>query len=76
MVSETNHTEPNEIDLAEWLANTQPDFVLLASGGWAPCTVEETYNRPNKDKWKKAWRYKIAQLKKLGTWVIEDLPKG
>ena len=75
-ISETNHTEPDETNLTEWLVNAQPEFVLITSAGPAPCTLEEAYNVPNKDKSEKAWQYEIAQLKKLGTWVIEDLPKG
>ena len=35
-----------------------------------------TLSEPNAKEWQTVLDYEISQLQKLGTWVIEDLPKG
>ena len=38
--------------------------------------LDDSLSRPYAKEWQTALDYEIGQLKKLGTWVIEDLPKG
>ena len=51
------------------------NFALI-SIGLEPQSLEEALRGPNSVEWNDALKYEISQLEKLGTWVIEDLPKG
>jgi hypothetical protein len=42
--------------------------------GTEPASIDEVLCGPNSKEWQAALDYEINQLKKLGTWVIEDLP--
>ena len=53
-----------------------PDFATVGAMGTEPASIDEALRGPNADKWQAALDYEINQLEKLGTWVIEDLPKG
>jgi hypothetical protein len=41
-----------------------------------PASIDEVLQGPNAKEWQAVLDYKINQLEKLGTWVLEDLPKG
>ena len=41
-----------------------------------PKTLDEALRGPNAKEWQEALEYKIGQLEKLKTWVVEDLPQG
>ena len=41
-----------------------------------PKTLDKALCGPNAKEWQEALEYEISQLEKLGTWVVEDLPKG
>ena len=63
-------------DEESWSADLPPDFALLGSMGTKPRSIDEVLCGPNAKEWQAALDYEISQLEKLGTWVIEDLPKG
>jgi len=44
--------------------------------GTEPQSLDGALHGPNAKEWQAALDYEISQLEKLGTWVIEDLPKG
>ena len=52
------------------------DFPMPEISGTTPSMLNKALHGPNAMHWKKALEYKINQLEKLGTWVIEQLPKG
>ena len=53
-----------------------PDFALIGPLNSEPKSLDEALRGPDADKWQNALDYEINQLEKLGTWVVEDLPKG
>ena len=38
--------------------------------------LDEALHGPNARKWQEALDYKISQLERLKTWVVEKLPQG
>ena len=63
-------------DEEDWEAELPPDFTLIGALGTEPRSLNDALSRPHAKEWQTTLEYKIGQLKKLGTWVIEDLPKG
>ena len=63
-------------DEDDWEAELPPDFVLIGALSMEPKSLNDTLSGPHAKEWQTAFNYKIGQLQKLGTWVIEDLPKG
>ena len=57
-------------------ARLSPSFATVGAMGTEPPSLDEALRGPNAKEWQAALDYEIGQLKKLGTWVIEDLPKG
>jgi hypothetical protein len=53
-----------------------PDFALAGHSVSDPKMLDGALHGPNTAEWQKALEYEISQLKKLRTWVVEDLPKG
>ena len=53
-----------------------PDFALIAPLKYEPKTIDEALRGPDAEKWQEVLVYEINQLEKLGTWIVEDLPKG
>ena len=53
-----------------------PHFSTVGAMGTEPKSLDEALCGPNRNKWQAALNYKISQLEKLSTWVIEDLPQG
>ena len=53
-----------------------PDFATVGAMGTEPASLDEALRGPNAKEWQAALDYEISQLEKLGTWVLEDLPKG
>ena len=43
------------------------DFALISIGS-EPCSLEEALHGPNSIEWNDMLKYKISQLKNLGTW--------
>ena len=56
--------------------DTYLNYALIASDPHTPRLLEEALRGPDREHWKRALDYEISQLEKLGTWTIEDLPKG
>ena len=52
------------------------DFTLVGTLNSEPKSLDEALQGLDADKWNKALDYEIDQLEKLGTWVVENLPKG
>ena len=50
--------------------------MLVGAPSSDPHSLDEALLGPDMKKWQAALEYEISQLEKLGTWVIEDLPKG
>ena len=73
-VAEFNTKIPEDED--NWEVELPPDFVLIGALGMEPKLLNDVPSRPNAKEWQTVLDYKIRQLQKLGTWVIEDLPKG
>ena len=63
-------------DNEDWEVELPPDFALIGVLSMEPKLLDNVLNGPNAKAWKTALEYKISQLEKLGTWVIEDLPIG
>ena len=53
-----------------------PDIAAVGHTGSDPKTPDEALRGPDAKEWQAALEYEINQLKKLGTWVVEDLPHG
>ena len=52
------------------------DFAFVGIMNSEPNTLDEALRDPQAKEWQKALEYEINQLEKLGTWIVEDLPKG
>ena len=63
-------------DEDDWEAELPPDFALICALGTEPKSLDDVLSGPHAKEWQTALDYKIGQLQKLGTWVIDDLPKG
>ena len=63
-------------DEEDWEAELPPDSVLIGALGTKLKLLYDVLSRPHAKEWQAALDYKIGELEKLGTWVIEDLPKG
>ena len=63
-------------DEEDWEVELPPDFALIGALGTEPKSLNDALSGPHAKEWQTVLDYKIGQLKKLGTWVIEDLPKG
>ena len=63
-------------DKEDWEVELPPDFALIGALGTEPKSLDDVLSGPHAKEWQTMLDYKIGQLKKLGTWVIEDLPKG
>ena len=57
-------------------ATLPPSFATVGAMDTEPASLDEALQGPNAKEWQVALDYEIGQLEKLGTWVIEDLPKG
>ena len=53
-----------------------PDFALIRLMNSEPKSLDKALRSPDAVKWQEALDYEINQLEKLGTWIVEDLPKG
>ena len=63
-------------DEEDWEAELPPDFALIGALGTEPRSLDDALSGPHAKEWQTTLDYEIGQLEKLGTWVIEDLPKG
>ena len=63
-------------DKEDWEAELPPDFALIGTLGTEPKSLDNVLSGPHAKEWQTVLDYKIGQLEKLGTWVIEDLLKG
>ena len=63
-------------DEEDWEVELSPDFVLIGTLGTEPKSLNNALIEPHAKEWQTALDYEIGRLKKLGTWVIEDLLKG
>ena len=59
-----------------WEVELPPNFVLIGTLGTEPKSLNDALSGPHAKEWQTMLDYEIGQLEKLGTWVIEDLPKG
>jgi len=67
---------PQLTDNDESFGPLPPDFACIGSFNSEPQLLDDALHGPNANEWQEALDYEIGQLKKLGTWVIEDLPAG
>ena len=63
-------------DKEDWEVELPPNFALIGALGTEPKLLDNVLSRPHTKEWQTTLDYKIGQLEKLGTWVIEDLLKG
>ena len=56
--------------------NSLPDHAMVGHTWSDPQKLDEVLRGPNAKEWQAALDYKINQLKKFETWVVEDLPPG
>ena len=63
-------------EVSDYLYELPLDIAALGHSDLDPKTFEEALHGPNAKEWQEALDYKISQLQKLGTWVMEDLPTG
>ena len=63
-------------DEEDWEVELPPDFALIGALGTEPKSLDDVLSGPHAKEWQTMLDYEISQLEKLGTWVIEDLPKG
>ena len=52
-----------------------PDFASVGTMNSEPKLLDEALTGLDAVRWKEALDYEINQLEKLGTWVVENLPK-
>ena len=52
------------------------ELTLLGYIGTEPHSIDKALGGPNAKEWQSTLDYKISELEKLETWVIEDLSKG
>jgi len=57
------------------LAEEVPDMAMIAAGD-KPLTYEEAVGGADAAKWHEAMAKEMAALKQMGTWVLQELPKG
>ena len=62
-------------DEEDWEAELPPDFILIGALGTKPKSLNDVLSGTHAKEWQTTLDYEIGQLEKLGTWVIEDLPK-
>ena len=72
--SDDMSSEFSEIDEVEYPLPS--DFAFIGSLCSEPKTLDEALWGSDAKEWQTALEYEICQLEKLGTWVVEDLPKG
>ena len=63
-------------DEEDWEVELPPNYVLIGTLGTEPRSLDDALSGPHTKEWQTVLDYKIGQLEKLGTWVIEDLLKG
>jgi len=63
-------------DPDKWFGLLAFHFAMPAISGTTPHMLNKALCGPSVMHWKKVLEYEINQLKRLGTWVIENLPKG
>ena len=63
-------------DKEDWEVELPPDCTLIGALGTEPRSLDDVLSGPHAKEWQTVLDYKIGQLEKLGTWVIEDLLKG
>ena len=63
-------------DKEDWEVDLPPDFTLIGALGTELKSLDDALSGPHTKEWQTTLGYEISQLEKLGTWVIEDLPKG
>ena len=56
--------------------NLSPDIALIGYASSDPKMLDKALHGPNAKEWQEALDYRISQLKKHGTWVVQDLPPG
>ena len=56
--------------------NLPPDIALIGYASSDPKMLDEALHGLNAKEWQEALDYKINQLEKHGTWVVQDLPPG
>jgi hypothetical protein len=66
----------SEDDDDEVFTHLPPEFAAVGAMGTEPTSIDKALRGPNAKEWQAALEYEINQLKKLGTWVTEDLPPG
>ena len=75
-----HHEPPRPCEMLEdhehMFTDLPPDFALISSFNPEPRSLDEALQGPNGEEWQKALEYKINQLERMQTWVVEDLPKG
>jgi hypothetical protein len=60
----------------QMFTNLPPDFAVIGGLNSEPPSMDEALHGPDAQKWQEALNYEISQLKKMGTWIVEDLPAG
>ena len=63
-------------DKEDWEAELSPNFALIGALGTQPKSLNDVLSGCHAKEWQTMLDYKISQLEKLRTWVIEDLLKG
>ena len=62
-------------DEEDWEAELPPNFAPICTLGTELKSLNDALSRPHAKEWQTMLDYEISQLKKLGTWVIENLVK-
>ena len=63
-------------DEEDWEAELLSNFALICTLGTELKSLNDALSRPHAKEWQIMIDNEISQLKKLGTWVIENLLKG
>ena len=69
-----NSSEYSQNDESDYLL--LPDFAFVGNLCSEPKMLDEALQGSDAKEWQTALDYEIGQLEKLGTWVVEELPKG
>ena len=79
--NETQPAVPEELlessdGYSNQLGDLPLDMALVGYSSTDPKTLDEALHGLNAKQWQETLEYEISQLKKLNTWIVEDLPKG
>ena len=76
VLDEQSDVDHPTVEIDDGSYDLPPDCAMVGHTWLDPQMLDEALQGPNAKEWQAALDYKIGQLQKFRTWVVEDLPKG